>query len=187
MNPTHPRVLDPTTSVLVVIDVQEAYRERAWEAARLLRKVATLIEVAKVVEVPVVITEQYPRGLGSTMPEVAGCLPEGLQPIEKRSLSCWGASAFATRIEELGRRQIVVAGLETHACVNQTIHDLIHHGYQVHLPVDAVSSRFEPDHRAGLEKLLGSGAVPATVEMVGLEWVRTSDSPHFRPLQALIR
>jgi nicotinamidase-related amidase len=77
--------------------------------------------------------------------------------------------------------------LEAHACVNQTVHDLIQHGFQVHVPFDAISSRFELDYRVGLEKMIGSGAVPATTEMVAFEWLRTADAPEFRAVQQLFK
>lgn len=183
----HPRVLDREQSVLVVIDVQEAYRDKTFEAERLLRGVRRLIEAAKLVGVPILATEQYPKGLGHTMPEVRCMFPDGIEIHEKRSLSCCGAPSFADHLRRLSRAQIVVCGLETHACVNQTVHDLLDQGYQVHLPADAISSRFEVDYRLGLQKLFGSGAIPSSVELVCLEWVRTADAPEFKAIQKLIK
>ena len=184
---SHPRVLDRDDSVLVVIDVQEAYRGITVEAERVLRGVRRLIDAAKLLGVPVLATEQYPKGLGHSMREVAEAFPEGLEVIEKRSLSCCGAPRFAEHLAALSRRQVVVCGLEAHACVNQTTHDLLDCGYQVHVPFDAISSRFEPDYRMGWEKMIGSGAVPSTVEMTCLEWVRTADAPEFKAIQKLLK
>ena len=82
---------------------------------------------------------------------------------------------------------MVTCGLETHACINQTVHELLQRGYQVHVPFDAISSRFEHDYRIGWEKMIGSGAVPTTVEMVCLEWVRTAEAPEFKAIQKLIK
>jgi nicotinamidase-related amidase len=184
---SHPRVLDRDHSALVVIDVQEAYRGITVEAERLLRGVRRLIEAATIVGVPILATEQYPKGLGHLMREVAESFPDGIEVIEKRSLSCCGAPRFAERLAALSRRQVVVCGLEAHACVNQTTHDLLDRGYQVHVPFDAVSSRFEPDYRIGWDKMIGSGAVPSTVEMICLEWVRTADAPEFKAIQKLLK
>lgn len=184
---SHPRVLDRDQSVLVVIDVQEAYRGITVEPERMLRGVRRLIEAARLVGVPILATEQYPKGLGHLMREVAEGLPDGIEIIEKRSLSCCGAPGFADRLAALSRRQVVVCGLEAHACVNQTTHDLLAGGYQVHLPFDALSSRFETDYRMGWEKMIGSGAVPSTVEMICLEWVRTADAPEFKAIQKLVK
>jgi len=184
---SHPRVLDRDQSVLVVIDVQEAYRGITVEAERMMRGVRRLIEAARIVAVPILATEQYPKGLGHLMKEIAEAFPDGIQITEKRSLSCCGAPAFVDRLTALRRRQVVVCGLEAHACVNQTTHDLLERGYQVHLPFDALSSRFETDYRMGWEKMIGSGAVPSTVEMICLEWVRTADAPEFKAIQKLVK
>ncbi len=150
----HPRVLDRTQSVLVVIDVQEAYRGKTVAEQRMITGVRRLIEAARVVEVPVLATEQYPKGLGHFMPEVGDVFSAGQEVFEKRSLSCLGAPAFAERLLALQRRQAVVCGIEAHACVNQTVHDLLDRGYAVHLPYDAISARFEHDYR--LSSTLGS-------------------------------
>lgn len=184
---SHPRMLDRTQSALVVIDVQEAYRGRTFEQERMLNGVRRLIEAAKVLSIPIVATEQYPKGLGHLMAEVAGALPAETQPIEKLSLSCCGEPRFAERLRALGRTQMLVCGIEAHACVNQTVHDLLHGGLQVHVPFDALSSRFEHDYRIGWEKMIGSGAVPSTVEMACLEWVRTAAAPDFKVVQKLLK
>jgi nicotinamidase-related amidase len=184
---SHMRVLDRTQSALLVIDVQEAYRGRTAEHDRMLRGVCRLIEAAKLLGVPILATEQYPKGLGHLMREVTELLPAGLEAIEKVSLSCCGEPLFAARLSGLERKQIVVCGLEAHACVNQTAHDLLEQGYCVHVPFDAISSRFETDCRTGWGKMIGSGAVPTTVEMACLEWVRTAAAPEFKALQKLIK
>ncbi len=184
---SHPRILDRQRSALVVIDVQESYRYRTVDYARMLRGVCTLIEAAKLVQVPILATEQYPKGLGHFVPEVSAAFPPGQRIIEKRSLSCCGQTEFAAALDELQKQQIVVCGLEAHACVNQTVHDLLAQGYQVHLPQDAIASRFETDYRLGWEKMVGSGGVPTSVEMICLEWVRSADAPEFKAMQKLIK
>src|SRR6266852_946281 len=107
---SHPRVLDRNQTVLVVVDVQEAYRGLTVEHERMVRGVRRLIEVAQVVGVPIIATEQYPKGLGHLMPEVTAALPEGFEPIEKVSLSCCGEPRFADRLAALARKQVVVCG-----------------------------------------------------------------------------
>lgn len=184
---THPRMLDAARSALVVIDVQEGYRDRTVAHERMVRGVRTLIAAAAVMEVPVLVTEQYPKGLGRTQPEVAEALPPGTPVIEKLSMSCCGQPRFVAAVEGLARTQLVVCGIEAQACVNQTVHDLLARGLQVHVPVDAISARREIDLRAGWEKIVGSGAVPASVEMVCLEWVRSAESPRFKAIHALIK
>lgn len=184
---SHPRVLNHKNSVLVVIDVQESYRDKTVEYGRTVRGVRNLIEAAKLMGVPILATEQYPKGLGHFIAEIAECFPPGQRIIEKRSLSCCGQTDFAAALKDLQRRQIVVCGLEAHACVNQTVHDLLAEGYPVHLPYDAISSRFDTDYQIAWQKLVGSGAVPTSVEMVCLEWVRTADAPEFKAIQKLIK
>jgi nicotinamidase-related amidase len=180
-------MLNRADSVLVVIDVQEAYRDLTVDHARMVGNVRRLIAAAKIVSVPILITEQYPKGLRHTQPEVAEILPAGQEIIEKMSLSCWRQPQFASRLTELRRSQVVVCGIEAHACINQTVHDLLEQGYQVHLPTDAISARFERDYRVGAEKMIGSGAVPSTVEMACLEWVRTAESAEFKAIHRLIK
>jgi len=184
---THPRLLDRARSVLLVIDVQEGYRGHTVEHDRMVHGVRTLIEAAALMDVPVLVTEQYPKGLGRTQPEVAERLPPATPIIEKMSMSCCGQPRFVAALEALARSQIVVCGIEAHACINQTAHDLLARGYQVHVPWDAISARREADVRAAWKKIVGSGAVPATVEMVCLEWVRTADSPRFKAIHTLIK
>ena len=180
-------LLDNATSVLVVIDVQERYLPHLYEGARVVEACRRLIEAAKRVGVPVMVTEQYPKGLGPTAPVLAAALPAGTTPIEKSSLSCLGCATFARALEASGRRQVVVAGIEAHACVSQTAHELLAAGYEVHLPVDALSSRFARDYEVAVRRFAQAGAVPTSVEAVLLEWVRTAESPHFQAVRGLIR
>lgn len=151
------------------------------------RAVERLIEAAGVLGVPAIATVQYPKGLGQVVKEVRERLPETTPMVEKLSLSCCGEPAFADAVSASGRRQIVVCGLEAHACVNQTVHDLLAAGYQVHVPRDAISSRAAADYEIGWQKMVGSGAVPSSVEMVCLEWVRTAAAPEFKAVQKVIK
>ena len=180
-------MLDRSRSALLVIDVQEGYRGKTVDHERMVRGVRVLVDAAARFAVPVLATEQYPKGIGRTQPEVAEGFPAATPVIEKMSMSCCGQPRFVAALEALARSQIVVCGIEAQACVNQTVHELLARGYQVHVPLDAISARREPDVRAGWEKMIGAGAVPATVEMVCLEWVRTAESPHFKAIHALIK
>ena len=183
----HPRVLSRDDSVLVVIDVQEGYRGHTVDHERMVRAVRRLLDAAKVLGIPVLATEQYPKGLGTTQPEVAEGFPAELVVIEKLSMSCCAQPGFLERLEASGRSQVVVCGIEAHACVNQTVHDLLERGYRVHVPRDAISARSEQDLRAGWEKMIGSGAVPSSVEMASLEWVRTAAAPEFKAIHRIIK
>jgi nicotinamidase-related amidase len=138
-------------------------------------------------QVPVLATEQYPKGIGRLQPEIAEGLAAGTPVIEKLSMSCCGQPAFLERLLGLGRTQVVVCGIEAHACVNQTVHDLLDRGYRVHVPYDAISARRRHDYQVGWEKVTGSGAVPSSVEMVCLEWVRSAEAPQFKAIHKLIK
>lgn len=181
------RLLDRDTALVVLIDVQESYRGKVYGEQQFALSLQRLLRAAQLLGIPVIATEQYPRGLGPTWPELKSLLPQSTVLIAKRCLSCWEAPGFADSLRNSARTQVVVCGLETHACVNQTVHDLLDRGFQVHVPVDAVSSRFELDYRIGLEKMFRSGAIPSTVEMVAFEWLRTADAPEFKGVQQLFK
>jgi len=185
--PRHPRLLDRDAAVLVVIDVQEAYRSVLHEYERVARAVATIVQGIVALGVPVLATEQYPKGLGHTVAEVAEHFPRGVVPIEKLTFSCCCTPLFVSNLARLRRHQVILAGIETHACVNQTAHDLIAAGYAVHLLHDATSSRRPEEYAIGWEKMLAAGVVPATVEGALLELLRTAEAPEFKAIQRLIR
>jgi nicotinamidase-related amidase len=185
--PRHARLLDRGAAVLVVIDVQEAYRTVLHEYDRVARAVVTMVRGAAVLGVPMLVTEQYPKGLGHTVAEVVEHVPAGVTPIEKVSLSCCGAPRFVTELERHARRQVVLVGIEAHACVNQTAHDLIAAGYQVHVVRDATSSRRPEDYAVGCDKMIAAGAIPASVESALLELLRSAEAPEFKAIQRLIR
>ena len=183
----HPKLLARGGAVLVVIDVQEGYRSVLFEYERVASAVARVVRGAQILGLPILVTEQYPKGVGSTVAEVAEQLPAGTVPIQKMSMSCCGADAFMVALRRTERRQVLIAGIEAHACVNQTAHDLMAAGYQVHVAHDATSSRRREEHDVGWAKLVQSGVVPATVESALLELVRTAEDPDFKAIQRLIK
>lgn len=183
----HARLLARDGTVLVVIDVQEAYRSVLFEYERVAAAVARVVQGAGALGIPMLVTEQYPKGVGPTVAEVARHLPAGTVPIQKMSMSCCGADPFMAALAKLGRRQVLIAGIEAHACVNQTAHDLIAAGFQVHVAHDATSSRRREEYDIGWAKMLQAGVVPATVESALLELVRTAEVPEFKTVQRLIK
>lgn len=182
----HANLIDPQRSFLLVIDVQQTYADKLFEWDRTVERSSILIRAARALEVPVIFTEQYPRGLGPTTPRILDALGDATR-FEKRSLSCWGAEGIPEHLRSLDRDQAVLCGLETHACVSQTAHDMIDAGLRVHVPEDAIGSRKRADHEIGYQKMLVGGALPASVESVVLEWLKTADHPSFRPVQALLK
>ena len=183
----HAALLDRRRTVLVLIDLQEGYRPalHAWD--RVVAASALLVRGAALQDLPLLVTEQYPRGLGHTAAEVANQFPAGLAVTEKMSMSCCSATPFASRLAETGRTQVLVAGIETHACVNQTVHDLVAAGYEVHVARDATSSRRPADIGPAWEKMRAAGMLPTSSEQALLELVQTAEAAEFKKLQRLLK
>lgn len=175
--------LDPERASLVVIDVQEAFRKALPTFDDVARASGVLVEGAAAVGIPIVVTEQYPKGLGSTVPEVADHLPEGVERLDKVRFSAAEADGF-----DLGERdQALVCGIEAHVCVNQTVLDLLDEDVEVHVVADAVGSRTEVNRELGLAKMERGGALLTSVEMALFELLGGSDAPAFKEVQALVK
>jgi nicotinamidase-related amidase len=183
----HPRTLNPSTATLIVVDMQEAFRSAIGDFSLLISRISMAVRGFEVLGVPVIVTEQYPKGLGRTAEELL--LSFGGEPeiYEKRTFSSCGADAFVKRLATLNIRQTVICGIEAHVCVNQTAHDLLDRGFDVHLLTDCVASRFEHDKQAALAKMHSSGAIPSTVEMALFEMMSDSTHEKFKEIQALIK
>jgi nicotinamidase-related amidase len=175
--------LDPERAALVVVDVQEAFRKAVPDFDKVAGGVATLIQGAEAIGIPVVATEQYPRGLGDTVPEVAEHLPEGMEPIEKVCFSAAEADGFDLD----GRDQALLCGIETHVCVNQTALDLLDGGTDVHVARDAVGSRTPENWELGLHRMEQAGAVLTSVETALFELLRRAGTDQFKRVQALVK
>ena len=176
--------LRPGNSVLVVIDIQEKLLPKIPRAEELIRNTGFLLDTATLLEVPIKATEQYPKGLGPTIAEIARRLPA--PPPAKTAFSCCGAGTFLEELEMFQRPNVVLAGIETHVCVMQTAFDLLEAGLHVYLAVDAVASRFPIDHDAALRRLGKAGAIPTTVESVAFEWLADASHPQFKAVSKLI-
>jgi nicotinamidase-related amidase len=174
--------LDPGRTALVVIDVQEGFRKAIPDFERVASATATLVEGAEAIGIPIVISEQYPRGLGETAPEVAAHLPDRTEPLEKVVFSAAEADGFDLG----GRDQALVCGIETHVCVNQTVLDLLDQGVEVQVAKDAVGSRFEENKRVGLQKMERAGAVLTSVETALFELLGRAGTDEFKRVQRLI-
>ena len=183
----HENTLDARRAALAVIDVQEAFRQHIPDFAEVAARCALVAHAARLLNVPVVVTEQYPKGLGRTAPEIKAVLPQGFEPVEKTAFSSCGAHEFVSQLEGAGARQVLLCGVETHVCVNQTAHDLLARGYQVHLLADCVSSRAEQNKRVGVEKMLRSGALPSSTELALFELMRDARHEQFKAIQKLIK
>jgi nicotinamidase-related amidase len=172
-------LLQRDRATLVVVDVQEAFRSYA-SFAGVADSCAKLLHGARILALPSIVSEQYPKGLGSSAPEL------GLQDeprIEKTVFSAARAEGFDLH----GARQAIVCGIETHVCVSQTVHDLLADGVEVHVPADAVGSRHQLDYERGLERLQRAGAIVTTVESVLFELLERAGTPEFKAVQGLIK
>ena len=183
----HPNILDSKTTALIVVDIQEGFRNAIPDFAVVASRASTAVRGFQILDVPVIVTEQYPKGLGPTAEEIHFVLPDDFEVFEKTAFSSCGADLFVTKLEELGIKQVVLCGLETHVCVNQTAHDLQARGFQVQLLTDCVCSRFEHDKLAGLAKMKSSGVISSSIEMALFELMRDSKHEKFKEIQALIK
>jgi len=168
-------------TTLIVVDVQEAFRPAVLDFERVAQNTAVLVEGAHAMAVPVVATEQYPEGLGATVPEVAEHLAD--DPLEKVCFSASDADGFSLN----GRNQVLVCGIEAHVCVSQTALALLADGREVHVPRDAVSSRTEENREVGLRRMEREGAVITSVEGALFELLGAAGSEEFKTVQRLVK
>ncbi len=175
--------LNPDRTVLVVVDVQEAFRPAIDGFDRVVERCVRAVRGAALLGLPVVVTEQYPQGLGETVAELRDVLPEGTERHPKTVFSAARARGFHLK----GRDQVVLVGIEAHVCVQGTALDLLRQGLAVHVAGDAVGSRTAEDREAGLTRVSRGGALVGTTESVLLELLGDAAHPHFKSIQELIR
>jgi nicotinamidase-related amidase len=176
------RTLDRARTALVVIDVQEAFAKAVEGFDAVAEQTTVLVQGAKVLELPVLVTEQYPRGLGETVAPVREALGEDVERLSKTVFSAVRAEGFDLE----GRDQALVCGVETHVCVNQTAHDLLAGGVEVHVAIDAVGSRTAANRELGLRKMEKSGAILTSVETALFELLGEAGSDEFKTIQKLV-
>lgn len=174
--------LEQSSTAVVAIDFQERFAGAVSGFEEACVRAAILLQAAGKLELPVVVTEQYPKGLGHTVPVVAGAV-SGFQALEKTVFSAARAEGFSLPAE----KSVIVCGVEAHVCVAQTVLDLLESGSPVYIAADAVASRSESDRTVALERLRGEGAVISTVEALLFELLGGADHPNFREVQALIK
>jgi nicotinamidase-related amidase len=177
------RPLEADQCVLVVIDIQEKLLPPIFQKEQLIRNSQLLIRAAGILKIPTLLSTQYAKGLGSTIPEVASLLPE-TQAIDKTLFSCFGSDVFCSAIKRLPsqRNTLLLCGMETHICVMQTALAALREGHLVHVASDAVSSRAEWNWKIGLDRMRAAGAVISSTEMMIYELMRSSSSAAFKEL-----
>ena len=177
------RPLEAEQCALIVVDMQEKLLPPIWEKERLVRNVQLLIRLAGILKIPAVVTTQYAKGLGSTVPDIASLLPD-TPSIDKLMFSCFGSDVFCSLLKRLPgqRTTVLLCGMETHICVMQTALGALRDGYLVHVASDAVSSRTELNWRIGLDRMRAAGAILSSAEMMIYELLRSSGAPAFKEL-----
>ena len=171
---------------LLVIDVQEKLLPRMQQKETLTRNLQTIIQGARVFSLPVIYTEQAPNKIGTTIPELAPLL-KGCDRFEKLSFSCYGLPDFVMKVTALKKKNVIVAGVETHVCVYQTVLDLIKMGFNVHVVVDAVSSRTPLNKEIGLNLMSRAGANLTSTETVLCELLKRAEGKEFKEIFDLIK
>jgi len=179
--------LSRETAALAVIDMQEAFRPVMPDFGEVASRIALAVEGARLLEVPVIVTEQYPKGLKHTAAEIKGRLPVEMKAIEKSCFSSCGSGDFLSQLTSQNLKQVLICGIEAHICVMQTSLDLLTRGFEVFLLVDCITSRRPENKQAALSRLTQAGAIHSTLEMALFEMTRTADSPQFRAIQNLIK
>jgi nicotinamidase-related amidase len=179
-------LLDRKRSALVLIDFQERLFPNVYEHSRVLTRIDLLLSAANLLEIPLLVTEQYPKGLGGTIDEIRKAIPE-MRPLTKMDFSCVAASDFKERLSSLQKDQIVLAGIETHICVAQTALDLAAQGENVFVVADATSSRRPLDAQIALQRMERNGLTITTTEAVVFEWLRRAGTDEFKALQPKLK
>jgi nicotinamidase-related amidase len=179
-------MLSVDNSVLLVIDVQEKLFRAIHQKEQLMDNLQRLIKGIKILEIPILLTEQYPQGLGATIPEIAQLLPD-IRPLPKICFSCCGDEAFLQAFKKLNRKQVLIAGIESHVCVYQTAADLFTAGYEVYAVSDAISSRMEQNRDIGFKMMIQLGAKITSTEAALFELLKVATGDKFKVISQIVR
>jgi nicotinamidase-related amidase len=181
-----PKALATDNTILVVIDYQERLFPVMHDKDKLLGNAVKLIKGARVLEIPIILTEQYPKGLGPTIPEIKELIPD-IKPVEKVSFSCCDEETFSKAIESMKRKQVLIAGIEAHICVYQTAMALVRAGYEVQVVGDCVASRDPENKLAALFKMGAAGISPTTSEMALFELLKAAKGDKFKQISSIVK
>jgi nicotinamidase-related amidase len=181
-----PRTLNAASTALLLIDFQEKLFPAMHDKDKLLRNVVKLVQGAKVLEIPIMITEQYPKGLGPTIPEIKALIPD-IKPVEKVCFNCCDEDLFCSALDGLKRKQVLIAGIEAHICVYQTALALVGAGYDVQVVGDCVASR-EPENKVtALSRMVGEGVSLTTMEMALFELLKEAKGDKFKQISNIVK
>ena len=180
-------ILNIEDSIVMIIDVQEKLLNAVFNKPSLEKKAVTIANTAKILGIPVIVTEQYPKGLGATVETLREALPENTQYFEKTAFSALENNDVLEALKNSGKKQVVIFGIETHICVSQTTNALIQDGFEVSVIRDACGSRSELEYSAGLERMKDNGAHVLTTEIALFEWLKGAKHSKFKEVQMLIK
>ena len=173
-------------SLLLIVDMQGKMAAMMHEYDFLFAQIQKITRVTQILNIPVLFTEQAPDKIGQTVPEITWLL-NNQKPFPKKSFSCWLCPEFVSALKQSGRRQIIVTGIESHVCIYQTVRELLKEKYEVHVVIDAVSSRTAANRQLGINRCQEEGAVLTSFEMVICEWLQTAEHPKFREVLSLMK
>jgi nicotinamidase-related amidase len=179
-------MLEIDNTILIVIDVQEKLLPVIYDKENLTANIIKLIRGAQVLEIPLLVTEQYPKGLGGTFPEIAELIP-GIEPLAKTSFSCYRDKGFKTSLDTSSRKQVLICGIECHVCVYQTAIELKEAGYGVYVVADAVSSRTAENREIGLNLMRQAGITVTGTETVLFELLKIAEGEKFKAISRIVK
>ena len=180
------KILNKDDSLLLIIDVQEKL-VASLDKDVIVKRASILANAAKIMAIPMLVTQQYSKGLGQTVSAVSQMFDDTTKIFEKTSFSAVREEGFLELIKSYKKNQIIICGIETHVCVHQTAFDLINEGFEVFIAKDACASRRKYEFKQGIERMQENGANISCVEIILFEWLKTAKSPYFKEVQALIK
>jgi len=180
------RLISNRDSVLVVVDMQEKLIPKIFDQHTVISNIVTLIKSAKILNIPIIITEQYPKGLGPTIPEIKDLIVPW-QPIGKTCFSCFGSNDFSKQLKGLGKNNLILCGIESHVCIMQTALDGLKANYSVFFVKDSISSRTKNNKETGFERMTQAGAIPVSTEMIVFELLREAGTDKFKQIASMIK
>ena len=181
----HPNLLTKEC-LLVLIDIQEKLFPYVQDKKQLLGQITKLVRFATIMKIPIFLTEHYPQGLGPTIQEIRNILPE-YNPIKKITFSAFGSEKFLQKIKDTKIKTLLICGIESHICIEQTVLDGLSLGLNIHIISDAISSRKKHDFQIGIQKMQQSGGIISTTEMAMYEILERADTPEFKDTLNLVK
>lgn len=179
-------MLDARDALLLVVDFQERLMPSIHRREEITGKAAALIEGCRVLDLPILVTQQYTKGLGPTIREIDDALVE-YEYIEKITFSCCGSGEFRGKLGKAGRKSVIITGIETHVCIQQTVLDLLEGGYQVYAIADCLGSRSDSDFRYAIRRMEKAGAIVTTMESILFEMLVSADHPKRKEITVLVK